>query len=284
MRRRLAGYLFILPYLFVFIPFVVLPLFIGMSLGFFQWEMLSPVEPRFVGLQQIRLAFNDPYFWNALKATSLFVLFCVPMTVILSLTIALGLHAIKQRQSIYRSIFVLPMMVNITVVGLLWRWMLNTDFGVFNGYLKYFGIQIPWTGEPGWAMLSIIMLTLWWGIGAPTIILLAGLKHIPKQYYEAAKVDGANSVRRFVSVTLPLLKPSLVFVLVTQLIASFQIFGQTFIVTKGGPNNSTRVLMHHIYETSFVQYRIGYGAAMSMLLFLVIVVITLIQYFLVKER
>ncbi|QDU33442.1 Lactose transport system permease protein LacF [Poriferisphaera corsica] len=284
MKKHITGYLFVLPYMCVFLPFVVLPLIIGLGLGFVRWEMLSSEGPSFIGFEQFARAFNDPYFWFALKATSLFVVFCVPLTVLLSLTIAMGLQALKKRQAFYRSLFVLPMMVNITVVGILWRWMLNTDFGVFNGYLKSIGLQVPWTGEPGWAMLSIVLLTLWWGIGAPTIILLAGLKQIPTQYYEAAMIDGANGYRRFLAVTIPLLKPSMIFVVITQLIGSFQIFGQTFIVTRGGPSNSTRVLMQHIYETAFVQYRIGYGAAMSMMLFVVIAIVSLTQYLVMRER
>lgn len=282
-RHNMMGYAFIAPYFLLFTTFVLLPLVFGIGLSMMRWEMLSQRAPEFVAMGNFTEALADPYFWKAMGVTTLFVVLCVPLTIALALGLALGIGSMRRGGAICRAAVLMPMMVNITVIGILWRWLLSTDFGVFNGYLGRIGIEIPWTGEPGWAMASIVLMTLWWGVGAPTVILLAGLKQIPSQFAEAAQIDGANAVQQLWLVTLPMLKPVMIFVLVMQIIASFQIFGQAYFVTEGGPNLSTRVMMQYIYETAFMHYRMGYGAAMSWLLFLVIAVVSLVQYRMARE-
>ena len=143
---------------------------------------------------------------------------------------------------------------------------------------------VPWLTDPSWAMKSIVFMTIWWSIGGAMIILLAGLQSIPKHYYEAASIDGANTWQQFLLITIPLLKPVLLFVIVLSTIGAFQVFGQTFIITRGGPELSTRVLVQYIYETAFTKYRMGYGAAMSWLLFVVIAVFSLIQFKFLRQK
>jgi len=167
----------------------------------------------------------------------------------------------------------------------LWRWFYNREFGVFNGILDAVGLtKVRWLDTPNLAMFSVILMTLWWTVGGPTVILLAGLKQIPNSYYEAAAIDGAVGWKRFWLITLPLLRPVLLFVTVINVIGAFQIFGQTFMITRGGPTLSTRVLVQYIYETAFNFYRLGYGAAMSWLLFLVIVTFSIIQFRVLREK
>jgi multiple sugar transport system permease protein len=178
----------------------------------------------------------------------------------------------------------LPTMITISVVGILWRWLLSTEFGVFNAMLEPFGMKVDWLTKPYLAMFSIVLMTLWWTVGGPMIILMAGLKQIPESYYEAASIDGAVGWRRFFFITLPLLKPVLLFVVVMNVIGAFQVFGQPFIVTKGGPLRFTFVLMQYVYETSFMHYRLGYGAAMSWLLFLLIAGFSVLQFRLMREQ
>ncbi len=276
--RRWSGYLFALPYLSLFGAFVVAPLIFGLVLSLVRWEMLSDVPPRFIGLGNYREAFVDPYFRKAVKTTMLFVAMSVPLTVGAGLLIALGLHRLRRRSGLYRAAFFLPVMINISVAGILWRWLLSSEFGLFNAYLGRVGIRIPWITSTAWAMPSIVLMTLWWTAGAPAVILLAGLKQIPSVYYEAAAVDGASAWTRFRHITMPLLRPVMLFVLVMNIIGAFQVFGQTFMITHGGPELSTRVLVQYIYETAFNYYRMGYGAAMSWLLFGIIAVFAVTQF------
>ena len=184
----------------------------------------------------------------------------------------------------YRAMYFLPVLISISVAGILWRWFYNNEFGLFNAFLSGVGMKIPWISDTRWAMKSIVFMTVWWAVGGPMVVFLAGLQQVPRHYYEAASIDGAGPMRQFWSITLPLLRPVLLFVTVMNIIGSFQVFGQTFMITRGGPEHSTRVLVQYIYETAFTEYRMGYGAAMSWLLFLCIAVFSAIQFRLMRER
>jgi len=278
----MSGYLFVLPYLLLFVAFLLLPLFYGLGLSFTQYEMASAVPPKFVGLANYREAFDDPMFRNALGVTVKFVVLCVPITIGLALLLATGLEQTGERsQKFFRLGLFVPTMITISVAGILWRWFYDSDFGIFNAYL---GRKIPWLTDKSMALFSIVIMTVWWTVGAPMVILQAGLKQIPQAYYEAAAIDGAVGWRRFAFITLPLLRPVLLFVIVINVIGAFQIFGQPFIMTRGGPEQSTRVLVMYIYETAFNFYRMGYGSAMSWLLFVIIVVFSLIQFRVLREK
>jgi multiple sugar transport system permease protein len=281
---RLSGYLFALPYLVLFGAFTILPLVYGLGLSFFRWELISPLPPRFAGLANFKEALTSPYFWKALGATVRFVVLAAPLTLLLALLIALGLQALpRSRQSFYRAAYFVPTLITISVAGLLWRWFYNDEFGLFNAYLATIGVKVPWLTDTSWAMKSIVLMTLWWTVGGPMVILMAGLQHIPVPYYEAASLDGANSWQRLRHITLPLLRPVLLFVGVMDIIGAFQVFGQTFIITRGGPEQTTRVLVQYIYETAFNNYRMGFASAMSWLLFLVIAVFAFLQFRLMRE-
>jgi ABC-type sugar transport system permease subunit len=286
-----AGYLFLLPYLTLFSVFLLFPLLYGLRLSFTNFEMISPEAvagkpPTFVGTANYREALDDAFFWKALGATSKFVVFSVPLVISVALTLAVGIESVHgKRQNLYRLAVFLPTMITISVGGILWRWFYNREFGVFNGILDAVGLtKVRWLDTPNLAMFSVILMTLWWTVGGPTVILLAGLKQIPNSYYEAAAIDGAVGWKRFWLITLPLLRPVLLFVTVINVIGAFQIFGQTFMITRGGPTLSTRVLVQYIYETAFNFYRLGYGAAMSWLLFLVIVTFSIIQFRVLREK
>jgi multiple sugar transport system permease protein len=265
--------------------FLAGPLVYGLGLSFFRWEMLSAVPAQFLGMGNYAEALGSGYFWQSMWATFRFVLMSVPLTVVLALLAALGVHAIPRgRQTVYRAAYFLPVLVSISVAGILWRWFYNSEFGLFNAYLSVLGVKAPWITDTAWAMKSIVLMTLWWTLGVPMVIFLAGLNQIPGQYYEAAAIDGANARQRFFHVTLPLLRPVLLFVIVMNVIGAFQVFGQTFLITRGGPELSTRVLVQYIYEVAFNQYRMGYGAAMSWLLFLAIAMFSFLQFRLLRER
>jgi multiple sugar transport system permease protein len=283
--KQFSGYLFLIPYLILFGIFLILPLLYGFGLSFYSWEMLSSAPAKFIGIANYQEAISSAYFQQALYATIQFVLMSVPIIVGIALLFAVGIDAIAgRRQAWYRAAYFFPTLISISVIGILWRWFYNPEFGAFNAYLSYLNIKIPWITDRLWAMRSIVLMTLWWTVGGPMIILLAGLQHIPVHYYEAAAIDGATSWRRFIHITLPLLQPVLLLVIVLQIIASFQVFGQTYMVTRGGPEFATRVLVQYIYETAFTNYRMGFGATMSWLLFLVIAIFSFIQFRLLREK
>jgi multiple sugar transport system permease protein len=284
-RPDFSGYLFLVPYLLLFGVFLLLPLAYGLWLSFMQYEMLSPDPPKFVGLANYREAFNDERFWRALWATIRFVGMTSPLTILLALSLALAISTIpERRQHVYRLMVFLPTMITITVAGLVWRWLYNTEFGLLNAILDNVGMKPPWLTRPGWAMPSIVLMTLWWTVGGPLVILLAGIRQIPDAYYEAAALDGATGWRSTAYITLPMLKPVLLLAVVLNVIGAFQVFGQPFIMTQGGPERSTLVLMMYIYETSFNNYRLGYGAAMSWLLFVLIAAFSVLQFRLMREK
>lgn len=271
-RRALGDYAFAAPYLAFFTLFTALPLGFGLAMGFFRWELASPLPPEFIGLDNFRELFRDRFFLAALRATIVFTVLVLPASLLASLAIALGLAALPRRAAFYRAAIYLPTMINVAVAGILWRWFFSTEFGFINSLLVRLGFdRIGWLTDPQVAMPSVVIMTLWWTVGGPTIILLAGIQGIPATYYEAALIDGANAWTRFRHITLPLLKPVLTFVMVMNVISSFQVFGQTFILTPtGGPELRTLTLVQYIYQTSFENYRLGYGAAMSGLLLAII--------------
>ena len=283
--RIYSGYLFLVPYAVLFCAFLALPLGYGLVLSFFRWEMLSPAPPQFVGVDNYAEALQSDYFRNALWATFRFTLMAAPLTVGMALLIALGVNAVSvKRRAFYRAAYFAPAVVSISVAGLVWRFFFQGEFGMFNAWLEPWGWRVPWLTDTRLAMKSIVFMTLWWTVGGPMVVLLAGLHQIPKQLYEAAAIDGANAWRRFRHITIPQLRPVLLFVAIMNIIGSFQVFGQVFMITRGGPEQSTRVLVQYIYETAFTHYRMGYGAAMSWLLFLCIAFFSVLQFRLMRER
>lgn len=290
--QRWSGYIFAAPYLLLFAAFVVVPLVYGMGLSFFRWELLSRLPPVFIGLGNYQEALTSADFWKAFQATVRFVVLAVPVIVSTALLIAVGLSSVQgKRQSFYRAAYFVPTLITISVAGLLWRWFYNSEFGLFNSYLApihqrlpWVTDKVPWITDVRWSMVSIVLMTLWWTVGGPMVVLLAGIQQIPPQYHEAAALDGANAWQRFANVTLPLLRPVLLFVVVLNVIGSFQVFGQVYMITRGGPELSTRTLVQYIYETAFYNYRMGYAAALSWLLFLVIAAFSFLQFRLLKEK
>lgn len=284
-RSRASGWLFAAPFLLLFVTFVLGPLLFGLGLSLFRWDILTSRPPQFVGSENYREAFGDEYVTKALWATVKFVLMAVPTTLALALGLALGLSSVSEkRRAFWRAILYLPHLMTVSVVGLLWRWFYNTEFGLFNAYLAPFGIKIGWLSEVSWAMPAIVLMTLWWTIGGPMLVLLAAIQNIPTGYHEAAALDGASGWQQTWRITLPLLKPVLLFSMVMNVIGSFQVFGQVYMITRGGPLLSTRTLVQYIYDTAFNNYRMGYAAAISWLLFLVIAAFSVFQFRLMREE
>lgn len=285
MRRSPAGWLFALPHLVLFLVFVAGPLVVGLVLSFLRWDILSARPAEFIGAANYHEALADEYVFKALWATIRFVVMAVPSTLLLALLLAAGLAAVpEKRRGFWRGACYLPHLLTVSVVGLLWRWFYNTEFGLFNAWLAPLGIKLAWLSDVNLAMPAIVLMTLWWTVGGPMLVLFAAIQNIPAAYQEAASLDGANGSQRFFRITLPLLRPVLLFSMVMNVIGSFQVFGQVYMITRGGPELSTRTLVQYIYDTAFNNYRMGYASALSWLLFLVVAVFSALQFRLMRTR
>lgn len=284
-KRRIGGILFLAPYMASFLVFIVAPLLVALFLAFMQFDLTARDKIQFVGLKNFQDALVDPYFWQALKATLSYVVLMVPGLIVFALAAAMGLNAMGRGRNAVRAMIYLPGMLNVAVTGILWQWFYNGQFGLFNFLLKNMGLEgVPWLSDRAFANPSIVLMSLWWSMGGTCIVLLAALQQIPRQIVEAASLDGATGNAMFSKITLPLLRPVLLFVVITSTIGGFQVFGQSFLLTRGGPELATRGLVQYIYETAFNNYRLGYGAAMGWLLFLVVGVLALVQFRILHRR
>jgi len=277
-RQRLtAGLVFLAPSLVLLTVFVLAPLVFSLYLSVHQWDIVSPEKP-YVGFANFRQILSDPLFWNAMKNTALFTL-QVPVGMALSLFVALLLNQRIRGVSFLRTLFFLPSVSSFVAIALVWQWLYHPQFGLANFLLGKLGLgPYPWLTDPKTALLSIMIMTVWMGIGYQSIIFLAGLQGIPEHYYEAALIDGASVWQRFRYITFPLLLPTTFFVLVTSVIGSFQVFTSVYVMTGGGPARSTDVVVYHIYQSAWEYLRMGEASAMSWILFLIILVATYLQF------
>ncbi len=272
------AFIFLLPNLICFLCFILIPILYSFVLSFMKWDILS--APSFVGLDNfIRLFTKDPVFQQVLTNTFIFVLFSVPGGTIISLFIALLLNQEIIGKRIYRTVFFLPVISSSVIVAMLWKWLLVPDFGLVNYLLSLFSIKGPnWLTDPNWALPSVIMVSIWKGVGFNMLIFLAGLQSIPTTYYEAVEIDGGNALHKFFNVTLPLLAPTTFFVVVMSIIGSFQAFDTVNLMTNGGPGRSTSVIVHYLYQKAFKSFDMGYAASISYVLFAMVLILTIIQF------
>jgi multiple sugar transport system permease protein len=276
-HQYLVAALFIAPSLVPLLAFMVGPMLASAGISFVSWDLLTPA--RWVGLDNYRALWADDEFRSALVHTLIFIGGYLPLVLIGGLGVALALNERVHGLALFRTIYFLPVVTSWVVVALIWKWLLNPQTGVVDYLLGLVGIDGPgWWVDPHWAMPSIILASAWKDIGFVMIILLAGLQAIPKDYYEAAALDGAGKIARFRDITLPLLSPAIFFVVVISLINNFQVFDQVWVMTQGGPAGSTSVVMERIVKNAFSFGRMGYAAAMSWALFAIILAITLAQF------
>lgn len=271
------GYLFILPWLLGFLIFVLAPVVASFYLSFSDYELFLP--PRLVGWENYRtLILEDPLFWKSLYNTLYYTVFAVPLGVIGSLLIAVLLNQELRGITIYRTVYYLPAVTSGVAVSLLWVWLFNPQFGLINAILARFGIPGPgWLVDPVWAKPSLILMSLW-GVGGGMVIYLAGLQGIPVQLYEAAEIDGANTWTKFWKITLPMLSPVIFFNLIMGIINSFQVFTQAYVMTGGGPGDATTFYVLYLFRNAFNLLRMGYASAMAWILFIIVLVLTLLQF------
>jgi multiple sugar transport system permease protein len=293
--NALVPYLFIAPHLLFFLVFVAYPFFYGLYISFFQFDFLRPEAQRFVGLENyIRLftpgSIQFPVFWNALGNTLEFVLMSVVPLVVIPLLLAVLLNTRVPGKNFFRGLYFAPWVLSAAVVGLLGFWIFQSQGGLVNFYLVRLGITPPrWLSTMPWAWVSILLITIWWTVGFNMIILLAALQDIPRHLYESAALDGATSWRQFVSITLPILRPVLVFVIVITIIASFNLFAQPFFMTGGGPaqasgGGSTEPVMLRIYREGFERNQLGMAAAMSFIVATIMILFSYTNFRLFRTR
>ncbi|MGH7476914.1 MAG: carbohydrate ABC transporter permease [Longimicrobiales bacterium] len=280
--RGAAPWLFLAPALLVLGVFFFLPVAGAFLLSLTDFDIYAIADPANVRVgwldNYVRLL-RDPLFWTALGNTFYFVLVGGPLSVAVSLAAALLVNARTARlRPLFRTIYFAPVVTTLVAVAIVWRYLLHADYGLLNHALGVFGIgPIDWLGEPRWAMPSIILLAVWKNFGYNMIIFVAGLQNIPAYLYEAAEIDGAGPLHRFRHVTLPMLAPTFLFVGIVTMIGYFQLFAEPYVMTAGGPVNSTLSVVLYMYEEGFRWWRMGYAAAIAFVLFLIIMAATLLQ-------
>ena len=277
--RVLPNYLFVLPYFVIFAIFTVGPLGYTGYMSLYDRSLFS-TNPPFIGLDNYTNLWGDSLWLTVLQNTVEFVVISVIGVTLVALGTALLIRSLKWGQTLVRTILFAPSVLSAAIVVIIFNWMFAQDQGAFNYLLSLIGInKIPWTADPTWVIPSLALCTIWWVYGFPMIVFLAGLLNISPSLYEAAALDGAGPLARFFTVTLPLLRPTILFVMVTQVIAQFQIFAQPEFITSGGPGDSSRVILMYLYDTVWRHFKYGYGAAMAITLALIMAAITAVEFF-----
>ncbi len=263
--------------------FSLFPVLIAIALGFTDWNGLDKLSfhvlsEHFIGLENYRKILGSSEFWNVLKNTLYFILLYIPLVFMAAMGIALLLNRKRAGTGAFRVIYYIPVLTSWVAASLIWKWVLSSQYGILNQIIALFGVKGPgWLTSEVWAMPGIVLASVWKDMGFYGLFILSGLAAINPSYYEAARVDGASRRKMFFRITLPLVTPSLFFCLIMSLINAFQLFPQVQIMTEGGPNGATRVMVERIYTYGFDYYRMGYASAFSWLLFLIIFVLTMIQ-------
>jgi multiple sugar transport system permease protein len=298
-RTRLRGgpggggitpYLFLAPYLILFLGFIGIPAVYGFWVSLHSWDLQLPNKP-WVGLDNYKDLFTpgsltSGNFWQSMEASGKFSLFSVPLLVVLPLGVALILNQKFPARNFFRAVYFAPYVLGVAVIGVLWTLLLDPNIGVVNYYLEKVGApeNIAWTTSLPWAWIGLVGTTIWWTLGYNAVIYLAGLQDIPRELYEAAKVDGASRWGRFRNVTLPGLRPVLIFIITITILASANMFGQAWLITQGAPGNETRTAIMLIAQEGFQSFRLGSAAAMSFLLAAFLMLISIANYFVFRER
>jgi multiple sugar transport system permease protein len=281
-EETIAGYLFLLPNLLGFVIFFLAPILFAFYIMLTDWSLSN--DPQFVGLQNFETMVNDRLFWKSLKNSFYYTFVAVPSGIFIAFWLAIALNRKIRGIIFFRTIYFLPQITLTVAAATVWRWIYQPELGLLNYILGLIGIDGPnWIHHSDWAMPAVIIMSNWQGVGFAMLILLAGLQGVPEEFYEAASIDGASSWQRMRYVTLPMLSPALFFVVVTSLIGAFQAFDQFFVLTQGGPADATTPLTLYIFNNAFKFFKMGYGAALAAALFVIILIITIIQWQLAKR-
>ena len=289
-RKTLTAYVFLAPFLVLFAVFVLAPIVIGLWVSLHDWNPLLPNQP-FVGLKNYTDlftpgTFTSGDFWLGMRATGLFTVASVPFLIVVPFGLAVLLNQRLKGGTVFRAIFFAPYVLGVAVIGVMWQFLLDPQTGALNQVLGVLGLpdDTPWTVDVPWAWISLVGVTIWWTMGFNTVILLAGLQGINRELYDAAAVDGAGAWRKLTGVTLPGLRPVFMFITTISILASANMFGQSFLITKGAPGNETRTAIMYIADQGLTQSQMGSASAMSYILFAFLAVVSVINFRLQWEK
>lgn len=277
-KNLLTAYAFLLPNFIGFLIFTLIPIVCSMGLSFMEWDSSNPMV--FVGFDNFKRLVTDETFKISLGNTVYYSIFTVPLTMAAALGLALILNQKMKGINLFRTVFFFPHVASLVAIAVVWNLLFHPTLGPINNILRFLGVQNPpgWTASIQWAMPVIIIVSIWKSMGYYMILYLSGLQAIPGELYEAAEMDGANAFQRFKNITLPMLTPTTFFVSIMLTIACFKVFDLISVMTNGGPGRATNVLVYDIYNTAFVNYEFGYASAISMILFIIVLAITVVQF------
>ncbi|WP_067502593.1 carbohydrate ABC transporter permease [Actinoplanes sp. TFC3] len=275
---------FLTPFLLLYLLFIIGPALYGLTMSFFNTSAVKPGLNSFAGFGNYAEALQSSDFWSSLWHTFWFTILTTPPLIVLALVFALLADRVGRGRWFFRLAFFVPYILPSAVVALIWMWIYTPGLGLIEAALTKIGPTSPnWLGDPGWAMPSLAMTTLWWTLGFNFVLYLAGLQEIPRELYEASAMDGAGPWQQIRSITVPLLGRTTTLVAVLQVIASLKVFDQMYIMTSGGPDFATRSILQYVYDSGFTNFRIGYASAVSMLFFLVVLAVSALWFTLVRR-
>jgi fructooligosaccharide transport system permease protein len=284
-RENVVAYTFLGPALLLLLLFLIIPAIMSVYYAFTDYYLLTPDMRKFVGLDNFINLFKDPIFLKSLANTLKFVVWVIPLQIGAALGLALLLNKQRKANTFFKVAYFSPVVMSLVVISVLWLYLLNPNEGIINNVLTYFGVSAqPFLTSPKQAMFTIVFVSAWQGAGFQMLIFLAGLQNIPGDVYEAAQLDGMNKWQRFIYITLPLLKPTSIFIFITTLIGAFKLLVQPMVMTQGGPVNSTMTVVYYIYQTGFTDRMVGYASSIALLFGTIIGLVTLAQRKLVKEE